>query len=374
MYLNIYGIILFCEQLYVVVGGFTKNSCFFPVLVFLLAFACLATPAYAERAAVVVDTGQNVQTACVSYSGSKTAEDILSSSGLGALFTDFGGNLGKAVCKIGATGCDPSNCFCSGNYWAFYYSFGGSWTESPTGVSFHQVSNGEVLGFSWTPFPPTEPAQRSFSEICSSSSGDSDARAIPVMRHFSVSLPNSTLCAGEPIEATVVSVEDKGPIWEASAEPSQVPGEFKRDLYYGASARVFQKNVWWNLVSAQEVNSSGTLELNAEKPGTYSLDVSKTGFVSVIRNFEIKDCTPVPECNVDADCADNAVCEQGVCVQLSGSCGYAENHKFMEYECCSDSACSALGSSARCEAHTCVVRSASDLGNILRVLFGYHIM
>jgi len=361
-----------------------KNSCFFTALAFLLAFACLATPAYAEQVAVVVDNGQTVQTACVSFSGTTTAADITAQSGLGFAFADYGGSLGKAVCRIGATGCDPSTCFCDSNYWAFYYSLGGSWTQSSTGVSFHDVSNGEILGFRWTPScvlidwwncpPPEEPELRSFSEICSSSSADSDARAIPVMRHFSVSLPNGTLCAGQPIEATVISVEDKGPIWEATAEPSPVPGEFKRDLFYGASARIFQKDVWWNLVSTQEVNSSGTLELKAEKPGKYSLDISKTGFVSEIRQGEIKDCTPVPECSGDSACEADEQCQDGVCMQLSGSCGYAEDHKFIEYACCSDSACGAPGSGARCEAHTCVVRSASDLSNILRVLFGYHIM
>jgi len=337
----------------------------------LLIFALLLPLAQAARVAVVADNGATVQTACVTYSGTKTAEDILSSSGLGMELRDDG-----FLCKIGATGCPASDCLCSAPYyWAFFYSYGGSWTYSNYGVSDYEVHNGEILGFRWTDWniwPTEEPAQRSFSEICSSS-GD-EAWVIPAVRHFSVSLPNRTLCAGEPINVSVFSLEDEGPIWEISTEPSPVPGRFEREAFFGASARAFRKDIWWNLVSAQEVGKTGTLELSAEKPGAYSLDISKTGFVQVLKSFDVADCTPVPECAVNAGCADDQACEQGSCVQLSGSCGYIENHAFTEYECCSDSACGAPGSGARCEAHSCIVRSQPELGEIMRVLFGYHII
>ncbi|MDO8339412.1 MAG: hypothetical protein Q7T16_02030 [Candidatus Burarchaeum sp.] len=342
----------------------------------LFAFALLAVFSalvHAGQVAVVVDNGLTVRTACVEFSGTTTAADIASNSGLSFAFADYGGSLGKAVCRIGATGCDPSSCFCDANYWAFYYSYGSSWAEAPTGVSFHEVGNREVLGFSWTSFPPAEPELRAFSEICTVPD-TSNAKVIPAVRHMSVSLPNRTLCAGEPINVSVLSLENEGPIWEISAEPSHVPGSFEREAFYGASARFFRKEVWWNLVSAQEVGKTGTLELSAEKPGSYSLDVSKNGFVQVLKNFNVVDCTPVPECAINADCAEDRACEQGSCAQLSGSCGFIENHKFTEYECCSDSACSALGSGARCEAHACVVRTTPELSEIIRVLFGYRLI
>ena len=116
--LNIYGITLFCKQQYVVVGGFTGNA---HILLASMLVMLLAAAAHADQVAVVVDNGQTVRTACVEFSGTTTAADIASSSGLSFAFADYGG-LGKAVCKIGATGRDPSNCFCDANYWAFYYS------------------------------------------------------------------------------------------------------------------------------------------------------------------------------------------------------------------------------------------------------------
>lgn len=48
------------------------------------------------------------------------------------------------------------------------------------------------------------------------------------------------------------------------------------------------------------------------------------------------------ECTLDLDCAGTEYCsEEGLCLGVQeGQCGEISNHKFLEYECCSNSSCS----------------------------------
>ncbi|VVC02669.1 Uncharacterised protein [Candidatus Burarchaeum australiense] len=144
---------------------------FASVVLLALAFLLVVLPSLASagefaRAAIIADSGTGVQTACVNFSGSASAAELLAQSGLGPEFADYG-DMGKAVCKLGATGCNATSCFCSSSYWAFYYARNGSWVSSDVGVSFHNATDGEVLGFRWTSaMPAEEPAWVNFSEAC----------------------------------------------------------------------------------------------------------------------------------------------------------------------------------------------------------------
>jgi len=335
------------------------------ITLFALALLLIASAAHAGRVGIVADHGSFVQTACVSYSGTKTAADVLRSSGLGVEMADYGGELGEAVCRIGATGCPSSNCFCQPEYWAFYYSNdGSSWTMSETGVSFHDVSDGEILGFSWTGWPPEEPEWRAFGSICPSSGAEQGER---IIRHFSVNITgNETggFCTDGQVRVHVQSVEDKAPVWEPSFDDA------RREVFQGAAVKVFHRNGWWDVVERGETNRTGYFEFLPDLAGDYSVEVSKTGFVHFFSNFEAKDCS-MPECASDAACNYDEYCSQaGKCEKVAGYCGYAQKHKFVEYECCSDSMCSA---DSRCEDHRCVVQDSTRLKEIIRVLFSYYI-
>ncbi len=50
-------------------------------------------------------------------------------------------------------------------------------------------------------------------------------------------------------------------------------------------------------------------------------------------------CVAKAECAGDSDCMDSQRCAEGVCLNLTGECGYASGHAWHAYQCCSDAAC-----------------------------------
>ena len=67
------------------------------------------------------------------------------------------------------------------------------------------------------------------------------------------------------------------------------------------------------------------------------------------------DCTPPPppECLEDDDCSFDEVCEMESCINISGECGYAEDHSWVSYECCEDDDC---GFRMICANSSCIIR------------------
>ena len=62
-------------------------------------------------------------------------------------------------------------------------------------------------------------------------------------------------------------------------------------------------------------------------------------------------CMSVAECATNVDCQDNARCASGDCVVITGDCGVASNHRWIQWQCCSDMQC---GEGMRCsDIHTC---------------------
>ncbi|MCC7552362.1 hypothetical protein KO317_01705 [Candidatus Micrarchaeota archaeon] len=79
-------------------------------------------------------------------------------------------------------------------------------------------------------------------------------------------------------------------------------------------------------------------------------------------------CRPGPtfciayECTKDAECKKDEVCENNKCIELTGECGYADDHEWIEYECCKNSDCQ---NAEKCEDHKCikVVCECGDIKN-----------
>jgi hypothetical protein len=65
-------------------------------------------------------------------------------------------------------------------------------------------------------------------------------------------------------------------------------------------------------------------------------------------------CLPPPECVSSLDCDGFEFCNVGGnCENVTGVCGYPENHTWVEYGCCADSDC---GSESTCANNSCVLK------------------
>lgn len=108
----------------------------------LLLFTLLPAPvlgAGKHRAGVLVRNSDGTwRRMCVTFDeDSLTGEQLLRKTGL-EIDTKTS-NLGTSVCKIGATGCSSSDCFCGRD------TFWGYWTQDPTKTkwAFSQVGPGQ---------------------------------------------------------------------------------------------------------------------------------------------------------------------------------------------------------------------------------------
>ncbi len=71
--------------------------------------------------------------------------------------------------------------------------------------------------------------------------------------------------------------------------------------------------------------------------------------------YYLTSCAPPPECIVHSDCEPDEYCSGGGCMALSGDCGYAENHTWFVYQCCTDSDCG--NGSLQCLNNTCIMKA-----------------
>ncbi len=56
-------------------------------------------------------------------------------------------------------------------------------------------------------------------------------------------------------------------------------------------------------------------------------------------------------CSADSACAADEYCSEGKCIKVTGTCGYASDHKWIKYECCEDNDCA---TGYECKEHKCV--------------------
>lgn len=121
--------------------------------------AMLVTPAggaagqSVSRAAVVVDLGDEVRTARITFSGEITGIEALQLAGFDPVVRAYGGT-GGAVCAICDHGC-PSDATCltcgGADYWAYFRAPAGtsSYTYSPAGAGATRVRDGDVEAWKW---------------------------------------------------------------------------------------------------------------------------------------------------------------------------------------------------------------------------------
>lgn len=125
-----------------------------------------------HRAAVIVDTGDNVTTAYVEFSeDSISGLELLQRAGFSPETYGFSG-LGAAVCRMAGKGCEVGqSCLTcdSGNYWSYSRAPSGSnsFTSSRVGASSARVADGDIDGWKYGTggappfqvlFPSPEPA------------------------------------------------------------------------------------------------------------------------------------------------------------------------------------------------------------------------
>ncbi len=139
-----------------------------------LAAALFAAPGLAgaggetHRAAVVVDLGDEVKTARITFEGdSISGLEALELAGFDPVARAYGGQ-GGAICSVCDRGCPAdSTCLtCGGaSYWAYFRAASGatSYTYSPVGAGATQVRDGGVEAWKWG--PGTAPQHISFADV-----------------------------------------------------------------------------------------------------------------------------------------------------------------------------------------------------------------
>jgi hypothetical protein len=235
---------------------------------------------------VVQSDNSTVITKCVEVNSNASALDVLVNSGLQLVTKDYGPGMGLALCKIGDTGCSEDNCFCSSDYWGFYYISGSSWDYAPVGISEFAVSNGNVIGFNWGAYGDT-PELYSFNEICAlSAQGGGES-----IRYFNVSMNGN--CSNEPFTINVKE-SGGGVIWEPSG--FFVSGLGYAEVENGVGIKVLLhedyagKDAGFEKVAFLFTDKEGNASFIPEKPDEYELEFSKEGFLGESEDVDVNDC------------------------------------------------------------------------------------
>lgn len=108
-----------------------------------------------NRAGIVVWHEEDwVQTACVTFSEeSISGVELLNRSRLQVERQVSG--LGEMVCRIGQTGCPPTDCLCQCKggaectYWSYWHLIEGEWQYSQVGAGAYQIRDGMIDGWVW---------------------------------------------------------------------------------------------------------------------------------------------------------------------------------------------------------------------------------
>jgi hypothetical protein len=135
--------------------------------------AACAAAGDGPHAALVVDTGDRVETYCValdapSVSGIRLIELAAGQHGL-EYALGFGGG---AVCRLAGVGVDGGDCFAAfPDFWGYWHGDGrGGWTWAPTGAASYGVADGAVEGWSWgsgdSPATHASPPPTTIADVC----------------------------------------------------------------------------------------------------------------------------------------------------------------------------------------------------------------
>lgn len=124
------------------------------------------------RAALVVDTGEQVLRYCVVLPGDEVSGiDVIVAAGEQHGLSYHLGFGGKAVCMLAGVGPTGDDCFEDyPDFWGYWRGGAGGWSWSSAGAASTTVGDGDVEGWSWgsgddgASHPPPPPA--TFAEVC----------------------------------------------------------------------------------------------------------------------------------------------------------------------------------------------------------------
>jgi hypothetical protein len=144
----------------------------------------LATPVPAcateagTHAALVVDTGQDVSTYCVSLGApSVDGLDLIRLAGRQHGLAYSLGFGGQAVCSLAGVGVSGDDCFSEyPNFWGYWHGNGsGGWGWSGVGPASAQIGDGDVEGWVWgtgdSGASHRAPPGLAFDDVCEPSDG-----------------------------------------------------------------------------------------------------------------------------------------------------------------------------------------------------------
>ncbi|MBU0532470.1 hypothetical protein KKB44_03175 [Candidatus Micrarchaeota archaeon] len=129
--------------------------------------------------------------------------------------------------------------------------------------------------------------------------------------------------------------------------PLPPPEEFNLSIEVNCNASILKitaskdgiplENVFINTQNWSSLTgTTGTVFFLLEEGWTL-IRANKSGYVYKESIINIV-CTP-PECITDENCTYNQYCFNESCINLTGVCGYPENHSWIGYECCEDGGC-----------------------------------
>lgn len=119
---------------------------------------------------------------------------------------------------------------------------------------------------------------------------------------------------------------------------------------------VFIRTLNWSSFSGP----SGSVAFPLEEGYVY-VQANKTGYFEQAfwTNVSCRppEPEPLPECLENSSCASSQYCSNETCMNLTGECGYPDNHSWVEYECCEDADC---GYKMICENNSCVLEPVPE--------------
>lgn len=179
--------------------------------------ATAATIAEQNRAALVVDTGEQVKKVCVRFSEeSISGAELLRRAEVDAGLRPYAGK-GVAVCSLCGVGCrtDESCLTCDpdGRYWAYSRAPAGtsSFRLSPAGASNTEVRNGDVEGWRWS--RGSAPGYSSVEEVCDGAAPPAASTGTTTPTPTATSSPAATVApassAGSSVTPAAPSVSSR---------------------------------------------------------------------------------------------------------------------------------------------------------------------
>jgi hypothetical protein len=125
------------------------------IALFVLHSAAPAAADAPDRANVVVQfDAQASNVRAIAFTAPISGLKALELTGLELITRSY--SFGDAVCSIAGVGCPADDCFCSTNYWSYWYWDGADWQGYPVGAGSSVISQtGAIEGWRWGQFGDT---------------------------------------------------------------------------------------------------------------------------------------------------------------------------------------------------------------------------